>query len=150
MKNCCLSNKKANICKRLSDGKIFKLPRKFTKNQCINSKIKGFSMKASCAPFKDCKKTFDVYTDRNPDDTISIKYNTINDVKQTITKLEKLYKQKKYSHRRIWSVSMILMVRLRVLKNQKPKQYDLAKRYFEFIGKRTKLKEDNRYKLIFT
>ena len=49
------------------------------------------------------KKSFDVYIDKNPNDTISIKYTTIEDVKKTILNLEKLYKQKKYTHKRILS-----------------------------------------------
>ena len=49
----------------------------------------------------DPKKSFDVYINKNPKDTINIKYTTINDVKNTIAKLEKLYKQKKYPHKRI-------------------------------------------------
>ena len=36
------------------------------------------------------KKSFDVYIDKNPEDTIPIKYSTIEDVKHTILKLEKL------------------------------------------------------------
>ena len=36
------------------------------------------------------KKSFDVYIDKNPKDTIPIKYTTINDVKTTIRKLKKL------------------------------------------------------------
>ena len=38
-------------------------------------------------------KSFDVYINKNPDDTIPIKYKTLDDVKQTIEKLEKLLKQ---------------------------------------------------------
>jgi hypothetical protein len=89
---------------------------------------------------KNSKKSFDVYIDKNPKDTISIKYNTLQDVKNTIKKLEKLFKSKKYTHKRIWQVGMIMYVRLRVLKKQKPKQYKLSKKYFEFLGKRTKKK----------
>ena len=45
---------------------------------------------------------------------------------------------------------MILMVRLKVLKDKKPKHFNLAKRYFEFLKKRTKIKgEEKRKKLIF-
>jgi hypothetical protein len=95
------------------------------------------------------KKSFDVYIDKNPNDTISIKYKTIKDVKNTINKLEKLYKNKKYSHKRIWQVAMIMKVRLEVLKNKKPKEYDLANKYFIFLRKRTKLEENERYKLKF-
>ena len=95
------------------------------------------------------KKSFDVYIDKNPRDTINIKYTTIEDVKNTIDKLEKLYKSKKYTHKRIWQVGMIMYVRLKVLRNKKPKQYALAKKYFTFLGKRTKLEEKARYKLSF-
>ena len=83
------------------------------------------------------KKSFDVYIDKNPKDSISIKYKTLTDVKNTIRKLEKLYKTKKYSHKRIWQVGMIMYVRLRVLKKQKPKEYSLSKKYFNFLKKRT-------------
>jgi hypothetical protein len=95
------------------------------------------------------KKSFDVYIDKNPKDTINIKYTTLEDVTNTIDKLEKLYKNKKYSHKRIWQVGMIMNVRLKVLKNIKPKQYALANKYFKFLGKRTKLDETERYKLSF-
>lgn len=95
------------------------------------------------------KKSFDVYIDKNPRDTIHIKYTTIEDVKNTIDKLEKLYKNKKYTHKRIWQVGMIMNVRLKVLKNKKPKQYALSNKYFNFLGKRTKLEEKDRYKLSF-
>ena len=98
---------------------------------------------------ENSKKSFDVYIDKNPRDTINIKYTTIEDVKNTIDKLEKLYKSKKYTHKRIWQVGMIMYVRLKVLRNKKPKQYALAKKYFTFLGKRTKLEEKARYKLSF-
>ena len=176
MKSCC--KKTSDKCKR-QDGKIFKLPRKYTKKDCLTKKIKGFSMRSSCAPYKFCKntqagkkdgkeknkktflfnpnnpkKSFDVYIDKNPKDTISIKYTTIDDVKNTIKKLEKLYKTKKYSHKRIWQVGMILKVRLGVMKkNLKLKniksRYNLANKYFLFLGKRTKLKDSERYKFTF-
>ena len=95
------------------------------------------------------KKSFDVYIDKNPTDTINIKYTSLEDVKNTIFKLEKLYKNKKYTHKRIWQVGMIMYVRLKVLKNKKPHQYALANKYFKFLGKRTKLEEKMRYKLSF-
>ena len=95
------------------------------------------------------EKSFDVYIDKNPNDTIDIKYTTVEDVKNTIDKLEKLYKNKKYSHKRIWQVGMIMKVRLNVLKNKKTKQYNLANRYFKFLGKRTKLSEKERYNFAF-
>lgn len=98
---------------------------------------------------KNPKKSFDVYIDKNPKDTIKIKYTTTEDVKNTIDKLEKLYKNKKYTHKRIWQVGMIMYVRLKVLRNKKPEQFNLANKYFDFLGKRTKLEEKERYKLSF-
>ena len=95
------------------------------------------------------KKSFDVYIDKNPKDTIPIKYTTVNDVKETIKKLENLYKNKKYTHKRIWQVGMIMKVRLEVLKDIKPRQYKLSERYFNFLGERTKLDDKNRYTTIF-
>jgi len=97
----------------------------------------------------DPKTSFDVYIDKNPADTIPIKYTTTQDVKDTITKLERLYKAKKYPHKRIWQVGMIMKVRLEVLKGKKPEQYALSKRYFEFLGKRTALNDAARYKSVF-
>ena len=95
------------------------------------------------------KKSFDVYIDKNPKDTIHIKYTTLEDVKNTIHKLEKLYKNKKYTHKRIWQVGMIMKVRLEVLKNKKPKQFNMSKKYYEFLGKRTKLDNKARYNSVF-
>ncbi len=95
------------------------------------------------------KKSFDVYIDKNPKDTIHIKYKTTQDVKNTIDKLETLYKAKRYTHKRIWQVAMIMKVRLEVLKNTKPEQYAISKTYFDFLGKRTKLDNKARYNTIF-
>jgi hypothetical protein len=97
----------------------------------------------------DPKKSFDVYIDKNPNDTIPIKYKTTDDVKNTIKKLERLYKSKKYTHKRIWQVGMIMKVRLEVLKDKKPEEYKLANRYFKFLGERTKLNNNERYKCTF-
>ena len=97
----------------------------------------------------DPKKSFDVYIDKNPRDTIHIKYKTVDDVKTTIRKLERLYKDKKYTHKRIWQVGMIMKVRLEVLKNKKPKEYLLAKRYFDFLSERTKMEVVDRYEATF-
>lgn len=104
-------------------------------------------------------KSFDVYIDKNPKDTINIKYSTVDDVKNTINKLEKLYKAKKYKHQRISQVAMIMSVRLRVLYDGRKSEYkgakfineryNLAKRYYEFLKERTKLKDVDRYKTIF-
>ena len=94
-------------------------------------------------------KSFDVYIDKNPADTIPIKYTTVDDVKETIHTLERLYKAHEYPHKRIWQVGMILYVRLRVLKKIKPDQYKLALKYFRFLKYRTSLPSNERYKLKF-
>jgi hypothetical protein len=44
-----------------------------------------------------------------------------------------------------------MYVRLRALKKDKPKQFKLSKKYFQFLGKRTKEKTfEERKKLKFT
>jgi hypothetical protein len=116
--------------------KLYKIPKNKTKKRFLYNP-------------NNPKKSFDVYIDKNPNDTIHIKYKTTNDVKNTINKLEKLYKGKKYSHKRIWQVGMIMKVRLEVLKHKKPDEYKLSKKYFEFLGKRTKLPENKRYQTVF-
>ena len=95
------------------------------------------------------KLSFDVYVDKNPRNTIPIHYKTIADVMNTIQNLETLYKTHKYTHKRIWAVAMIMKVRLEVLEGKKPEEYQLAKRYFEFLGERTKMNEEDRYRSIF-
>ena len=104
------------------------------------------------------KKSFDVYIDKNPNDTIPIKYTTVEDVKNTIKKLERLYKENKYTHKRIWQVGMIMKVRLEVIYKKKDKypnaknikeRFELSNKYFKFLGERTKLKEKERKKATF-
>ena len=169
--NCCISSDINKMCKR-KDGKVFQLPRMYSKNNCISNKIKGFSMKSSCAPYKFCKKkqflyhpnnpnkSFNVYINKNPSNTISIKYKTYEDVRDTITKLERLYKNKKFSHKRIWQVAMIMKVRLETLykyKNTKykkalhiKKRFNLSHKYFLFLKKRTlKRSFENRKNMTF-
>ena len=97
MKSCCkISNKiskKTMKCKR-KDGKIFNLPRRFSKNKCTTRKIKGFTMRSSCAPYKYCKK-------RNKTTRPSIKKqnkkirNTKKHVKKQSKKTKKTRKTKK-------------------------------------------------------
>lgn len=198
MINCCIHNKTHKKCVRKCDNKIFSLPRRFTRRRCQKG-ICGFTMRSSCAPYKNClnggtkskkrekgkkkinktrkktiiknkkqflynpnnpKKSFDVYIDKDPSDTIHIKYTTIDDVKNTIKKLENLYKRGTYPHKRIWQVGMIMKVRLEaMLKHQKTRypnakqvkeRYELANQYFKFLGKRTKqTKQTKRKQLRF-
>ena len=94
----------------------------------------------------DPSKSFDVYIDKDPSDTIPIKYTTLKDVENTIQKLEVLFKKDAYSHKRIWQVGMILYVRLKVLQKKKPQHFKLAQNYFHFLGQRTKIKEHQKRK----
>lgn len=108
----------------------------------------------------DPKRSFDVYIDKDPSDTISIQYKTIEDVKNTIKKLERLYKSGKYSHKRIWQVAMILKVRLEAMKKNRKtykkakhivSRFRLANRYYRFLRKRTTLSTNTKRKrLTFT
>jgi len=52
MVDCCKHSKSDKKCIRKSDKKTFNLPRKFSKKKC--KKPKGFTMRSSCAPYKDC------------------------------------------------------------------------------------------------
>ena len=58
MRDCCKVNKYTKKCIRIKDKKIFMLPRKFSRKKCLNSKIRGFTMRASCSPYKFCKNTY--------------------------------------------------------------------------------------------
>ena len=51
MIDCCSATIEDKICIREKDGKKFKLPRKYSKKKCKSGKIKGFTMKSSCAPY---------------------------------------------------------------------------------------------------
>lgn len=52
MKSCNSAGPKNKKCIRTSDKKVFSLPRKFSKLACLLGPIKGFTMRASCAPYK--------------------------------------------------------------------------------------------------
>ena len=52
--DCCKA--KDGKCVRHSDKKPFDLTdRKYSKKECTTKPIKGFTMRSSCAPYKDCK-----------------------------------------------------------------------------------------------
>lgn len=44
--------KKDKKCRRNKDGKIFDLPRKYSRKKCEEG-VKGYSMESSCAPFQN-------------------------------------------------------------------------------------------------
>lgn len=124
------------------------------KNKTSKKKANTFFFNSS-----NPKTSFDVYIDKNPNDTIPIKYTTVQDVKDTVMKLEKLYKKDKYPHKRIWQVGMIMKVRLEAMLKHKDvlypnaknvkRRFNLANKYFLFLSKRTTLKEEDRKKLVF-
>ena len=55
MRNCCRATSKTKKCSRKSDKKTFTFPRRFSKKECLTKKIRGFTMRSSCAPFRGCK-----------------------------------------------------------------------------------------------
>jgi hypothetical protein len=127
------------------------IKQRINKTKLHNSKIKikTKTKKQFLYNSKNPKKTLDLFTNENPNDTIHIKYTTLEDVKNTIDKLEKLYKDKKYTHKRIFQVGMIMKIRLELLKDKKQEQYALANKYYNFLKKRTKLDENDRYRFLF-
>ncbi len=57
--DCCkINNKNVKKCLRKKDNKVFTFPRLYSKNDCMKLKtpIKGFTRRASCAPYKYCKR----------------------------------------------------------------------------------------------
>ncbi len=134
------------------DTDIFSTLIKDTKKQKKGGKRNKTKKKQFLFNPNDPKKSFDVYIDKDPSDTIPIKYTTVKDVEETIKKLENLYKKGKYSHKRIWQVAMILKVRLQAMKKHKKKLYpkaknvgkrlNLSKKYYNFLKKRTKEKDN--------
>ena len=56
-KLCCQTNANDKSCVRKSDQKEFDIAkRRFSKKDCLTKPIKGFTMRSSCAPYKDCAK----------------------------------------------------------------------------------------------
>ena len=129
-----------------------------SKKTCINKKSKKTKQSKQQYFFNpnNPKLSFDVYINKNPSDTISIKYTTLEDVSNTIKKLERLFKKQEYTHKRIWQVAMIMKVRLDVIKKNSPhikninSRLKLATKYYNFLKKRTQEKTfENRKKLKF-
>jgi len=53
--DCCKSKKNTSVCVRNSDKKVFTIKnRRFSKERCIGGPVRGFTMRSSCAPWKDC------------------------------------------------------------------------------------------------
>ena len=56
MIDCCRHSMRDLKCVRKGDKKEFNLPRRFSKKKCMTQEIRGFTMRSSCAPYKNCKK----------------------------------------------------------------------------------------------
>ena len=95
-------------------------------------------------------KNYDLYSDANPKDTVRIRYKTKTDVRNTIRRLEKLYKKKKITHARNVQIVNIMTQRLKVIKKRNPKidkgRYSISKKYFEKLKKRTKSRKKKKTK----
>ena len=89
-----------------------------------------------------------LYTDEDATNSVPIKFSNINDVKQTIRKLESLYKSGKRPHKRISQIAQVLEQRSRFMQGKK-KENALAKKYTTFLKERTKQKLDQRKKMVF-
>ena len=98
---------------------------------------------------------YDLYSDANPKDSVSVKYDTKENLMKTIRKLENLYKKGERPHKRISQIANVMAQRTRVIKDKNPSidkgRHSLASKYYEFLKSRTKLKkEEDRKKLKFT
>lgn len=53
--DCCKSGKNTSVCMRKTDKKLFTIKnRRFSKKRCIEGPVRGFTMRSSCAPWKNC------------------------------------------------------------------------------------------------
>ena len=95
-------------------------------------------------------KKYDLYSDANPKDTVRIRYKTKTDVRNTIRRLERLYKKKKITHARNVQIVNVMTQRLKVIKKRNPKidkgRYSISKKYFEKLKKRTKSRKKRKSK----
>ena len=95
-------------------------------------------------------KKYDLYSDANPKDTVRIRYKTKTDVRNTIRRLERLYKKKKITNARNVQIVNVMTQRLKVIKKRNPKidkgRYSISKKYFEKLKKRTKSRKNKKSK----
>ena len=52
--DCCNHTEKDNKCQDKCTKKVYSLPRRFTKEDCTTKEVKGFTMRSSCTPYKNC------------------------------------------------------------------------------------------------
>jgi len=98
---------------------------------------------------------YDLYSDANPSDSVSVSYKNKDELIKTLRKLERLYKTGKRPHNRISQIANVLKQRIRVIKDSNPKidqgRFKLISEYFDFLKQRTKIKnEKKRKELKFT
>jgi|TARA_A100000171_G_C2059602_1_gene109260 hypothetical protein len=95
-------------------------------------------------------ENYDLYSDANPKDTIRVSYKNKEDLINTLKKLERLYKTGKRPHNRISQIANVLKQRIRVIKDNNPKidkgRFKLISDYFDFLKKRTKIKDQKKRK----
>lgn len=77
----------------------------------------------------------DLYTNEDPSNTIPIRFKTIQDVKNTIKRLERLRISKKYTRHRISKVAHVLEQRTRFMKGKK-NHNEIAKEYIRYLAHR--------------
>ena len=124
----------------LQDGYTREFPQPYQGRRGLGFGLRADTGKKSKTYFDD----YDLYSDANPNDTIRIKYDTIENTRKTITKLESLRKKKTYSHARIVQVANVMVQRLRVIYDNTGRgktRYDLAKQYFEKLKRITAKKK---------
>lgn len=132
-------NKKLTRPKKMS--KSPKKSRKKSKSKRKGSRKKSKNRHHTKKKRKTYFKNYDLYSDANPKDTIRIKYDTVENTRKTIRKLESLRKNKRYTHARIVQVANVMTQRLRVIYDKTGKaktRYDMSKRYFEKLKKISK------------
>jgi hypothetical protein len=56
--DCCTANSNKKWCTDKTTGKVFKLPRKFSKAACTKGPVRGFTMRASCTPYRGCSRIY--------------------------------------------------------------------------------------------
>jgi len=122
---------------------------------CQGRKKRSIVAKATHAKTPKKKQTYfkkyDLYSDANPKDTVKINYSTLKEVRDTIKKLEKMYKSGYKPHRRIVQITNVMTQRLRVINDKTCKggnRYKISKRYFDFLKNRTKVKGEEKRKVM--
>ena len=83
-----------------------------------------------------------------------LNWKQIAEDKQTINKLESIYKKGTKPHNRISQIANVMTQRTKVIKDKNPKidkgRHELSKKYYDFLKTRTKIKGDKeRKKLTF-